>query len=348
VIAIGLRNSLQKQIAARMCNSLADIENMNEREELLVDSATVDQSELYSFRQQHPDCVLTYIVDDINQTMTAFAAAHNIRLVQPQKLSSYLSEQESTRHQVPILAFWGVYPRLGTTTIALSVAHVLASQHGKSVGVLGLNAYNPGNWPLHERNHHLDDITSFLLHKKVDRETLLSVMESAYRVKYLPGMRNQTQALILQPEHVDSLLETASSLFEVLVLDLGSILNTALALQGMKCATHRYVVANDLVSTQRQFFDHLDYVLKPLGIKQDELMLVGSQLHGKGTGFAKAVGLVLLAGIPFFPSIDLYAEQQAEPLKLFLGEKQFRKAVETIAQSACVPTEAGVAQHVRA
>ncbi|MCL6441887.1 MAG: hypothetical protein K6T83_00230 [Alicyclobacillus sp.] len=349
MIAIGLRESLRNQVSMQICDSLADIEGMEgiEPEELLVDSAAIDQAELYAFKLNHPDLTITYIVDDISQTMTAFAAAHNIRLVQPTKLWSYLSEQEP-RNGCPILAFWGVFPRLGTTTIALSVGHVLAVQHSKAVGVIGLNAYNPGHWMLQSQDHHLDDITSFLVHKKLERETLLSSMDSVYRLKYLPGLRNQTQALTLQPEHVKNLIRVAQSVFDIVILDLGSILNTALALEGMSLATHRYVVANDLVSTRHQFFDHFDYVLKPLGITQDQLMLVGNQLHGKGNAFAKAVGLLPVAGIPHFPSVDLYAEQQADPLKLFLGEKQFRKAVEAIALSAVSAAAVGVNESARA
>ncbi|WP_029421792.1 hypothetical protein [Alicyclobacillus macrosporangiidus] len=357
MLAVGLRDELKRGLPEQvpMCATLEAVgemvnESRNGAEEILVDSAVIDQAELYTFRQQHPECVITYIVDDTSQAMTAFAAAHNIRLVQAAKLAQYLQEQVSSGSRLPILAFWGVYPRLGTTTIALAVAHVLAAQHGKNVGVFGLNAYNSGTWmlPESERNHHLDDVVSFLVHNKLDRDTLLSAMESVYRVRYLPGLRNQTQALTLQPEHMDSLIAVASSMFDVLVLDLGSVLNTAMALQGLRIATHRYVVANDLASTQRQFFDHFDYVLKPLGIQQHELMLVGSKLHGKGANFAKSVGLVPVAGIPHFPSIDLYAEQQSEPLKLFLGEKQFRKAVDTIVQSAVADAGVEVMAGVRA
>ncbi|MCL6446162.1 MAG: hypothetical protein K6T83_22410 [Alicyclobacillus sp.] len=349
MIAVGFRDGLRNELPNRIqvSGTLGEIESVHD-DEVLVDAANVEEAELYVFRQNHPGCTITYIVDDISQSLTAFAAAHNIRLVQAAKLAQYLQEQVSSGPSVPILAFWGVYPRLGTTTIVLAVAHVLAAGHGKNVGVFGLNAYNSGTWMLPERNHHLDDVVSYLVHNKLDRDTLLSAMESVYRVKYLPGLRNQTQALTLQPEHVDSLIAVASSVFDVLVLDLGSVLNTAMALQGMRIATHRYVVANDLASTQRQFFDHFDYVLKPLGISEEELLLIGSQLHGKGASFAKSVGLVPVAGIPHFPSIDLYAEQQSEPLKLFLSEKQFRKAVDTIVQSALVEKGAEVMANVRA
>ncbi|WDL99809.1 hypothetical protein [Alicyclobacillus sp. ALC3] len=333
MIAIGLRDSLQGQLSMPMYRTFAELGDVHETQ-YLVDSAGVEKSELYTFMEEHPNATLTYVVDSMSPTMSTFAAAHSIQLIEPERVVASLRADENEAKQTPILAFWGVYPRLGTSIIAMAVGHVLAEQHGKSVGMVGLNAYNPGHWMLNDTEHHLDDISSFLQHRKLDRQVLLGSMESAYRIKYLPGLRNQTNALMLQPEHVRSLIDVAQSCFDVLILDLGSILNTALALEGMNAATQRFVVANDLVSTQKQFFDHIDYVLKPLGIDPDQLLLVGNQLHGKSnSGFAKSIGLLPMAAIPTFPSIDLYAEQQPDPLKLFFAEKTFRKAAEAIASS---------------
>ena len=338
MIAVGLRESLQRELTGRV-EIAEDWHALEGRkvDALLFDAKRVPETELYEIRERFSETPITYIVDEFTSALTAFAAAHNIRLVHASRVLSYLDEAIGQGQSTPILAFWGVYPRLGTTTIALAVAHVLAAQHGKSVGVLGLNAYDPGTAMVPGAEHHLDDILSYLAQQKLDPETLQAAMEPVLRpvlrVKYLPGLQNQTRALAVMPEHVRHLLHVARSQFEVLVLDVGSALNTALALEGLQAATHRYVVANDLVATQRQLLRHLDYVLRPLGIEPTDLMLVGSQLHGKGS-LAKSVGMMQLAAIPYYPSIDIYAEQSPEPMKVFLGEKTFRKAVETLAQSA--------------
>ncbi|TDY37356.1 hypothetical protein C7445_1492 [Alicyclobacillus sacchari] len=334
MIAIGLRESLQHEMTGRM-ESVEDWRGLEIRQvdALLLDAKHVPETELYEVREQFPDASITYVVDEFTSALTAFAAAHNIRLAHASRVLSYLDEVIGQGQSTPILAFWGVYPRLGTTTIALAVAHVLAAQHGKSVGVLGLNAYDPGTAIVPGVEHHLDDMLSYLAQQKLDPETLQAAMKSVLRVKYLPGLQNQTRALAVMPEHVRHLLHVARSQFEVLVLDVGSALNTALALEGLQAATHRYVIANDLVATQRQLLRQMDYILRPLGVEPSDLMLVGSQVHGKG-GLAKSVGMMQLASIPYYSSIDIYAEQSPEPMKVFLGEKTFRKAVETIAQSA--------------
>jgi len=349
VIAVALRESLRREIAGRVeC-----VDHWHELEErmvdaLLLDAKRVPETELYEIRERFSEASITYVVDEFTAALAAFAAAHRIRLVHPSHLASYLDEEVGKSSSTPILAFWGVYPRLGTTTIALAVAHVLAAQHGKSVGVLGLNAYEAGTAMVPGAEHHLDDILSYLVQQKLDPETLQAAMETVLRVKYLPGLQNQTRALAITPDEVRHLLQVARSQFEVLVLDVGSILNTALSLEGLQAATHRYIIANDLVATQRQLLRHMDYVLRPLGMEPSDLMLVGSQVHGKGS-LAKSVGLMQLASIPYYPSIDLFAEQSPEPMKVFLAEKTFRKAVETLAQSALtIPVTTEVAASVRA
>src|SRR5579875_1120040 len=108
---------------------------MRQVDAFLLDAKHVPETELYEIRGQFPDASITYVVDEFTTALTAFAAAHQIRLVHPTRLASYLDEEMGQHASTPILAFWGVYPRLGTTTIALAVAHVLAAQHGKSVGV---------------------------------------------------------------------------------------------------------------------------------------------------------------------------------------------------------------------
>lgn len=349
MIALGLRESLERELAGRV-ERVEDWHDLASREvdALLLDAKHVPETELYEIRDRFAETPITYIVDEFTSALTAFSAAHNIRLVHASRVLSYLDEAIGQGQSTPILAFWGVYPRLGTTTIALAVAHVLAAQHGKSVGVLGLNAYDAGTSLVPGAEHHLDDISSYLVQQKLDPETLQAFMEPVLRVKYLPGLQNQTRALAITPEQVRHLLQVARSQFEVLVLDVGSVLNTALALEGLQAATHRYVVANDLVATQRQLLRQMDYVLRPLGMEPSDLMLIGSQVHGK-TNVAKSVGLMQLASIPYYPSIDLYAEQSQEPMKVFLAEKTFRKAVETLAQSAVTtPATTEVAVSVRA
>ncbi|GMA65650.1 hypothetical protein NZD89_27990 (plasmid) [Alicyclobacillus fastidiosus] len=333
--AIGFRqdllNELTQQFHVKVVHTLSALPTSAIDERVLVDSNSVDQTEVYEYKSARPEFKITYIVDEITHTIASFAAAHNIHLVTPSKLISYLQEESPNENPKPVLAFWGVQPRLGTTVIALSVARSLASEHNQSVGMLGLNAYNPGHWMLKDHNHHLDNIHSFLQMKKLNRDLLLNSMEYPHKVRYLLGERNQTRALEYQVEEISYLIDFARSIFDVVLLDVGSILNTPLALQGLSFATHRYVVANDSIVTQQVFESQYDYVLRPLGIDKTDLMLIGNQLRGKSMQtFAKSIEITPIASIPDLPGISLFAESNADGLKPFWDEKPFKRAIDSI------------------
>lgn len=332
--AIGLRESLREQAASWV--TLQDQASVIEQgDQYVLDVQNWDVADVYAFKEQHPDVAITYLVDEVTSAMTSFAAAHDIRLLHPDELLSFIQEKQDEKNATPILSFWGVYPRLGTTTLALSVANLLAAGQTRTVGVLGFNAYNAGHWLLSQRDNSLGDLISLLTMHKLNQETLMKSMQPiSTGVSYLPGLRNQTQALLIQPEHVKELIHLAQALFDVVILDVGSVLNTALALEGMLQAKQRYVISNDLLSAQRQYFDHVDYVFKPLGLDLSSFLLIGNQVSNtKVTAFARTIELTPIAGIPYLPALGLYAEQQHDPLKFILGEKPFRKAAENIAAS---------------
>ncbi|WP_436664464.1 AAA family ATPase (plasmid) [Alicyclobacillus acidoterrestris] len=340
--AIGFREELLKQIRKhfniKIEHTLSALPTSAIDERILVDSASVELPEIYEYKSARPEFKITYVVDEITPSQTHFAAAHHITLVAADRLVSYLQEEAPADNTTPILAFWGVQPRLGTTTIALSVARVLANEQNQSVGMLGLNAYNPGSWMMKERSHHLDNIHSFLKTKQLTRDLLIQSMEHSHKVRYLLGERNQTRALEYTAEEIRYLIDIARNSFDIVILDVGSILNTPLALEGLDMATHRFVVANDSMVTKEVFESQFDYVLRPLGIKREELMLVGNFLNTKGVqAFAKSLSLTPIAAIQDLPGISLYAESnQQDGLKPFWDEKPFKRAVESISQTVNV------------
>ena len=353
MIGIGIRESLRSQVQELMTIydyfsdvvSHLKVGNGIRDDELLIDSESVDQTKLYTFVDSNPKLNITYIIEEPSQNFASYALSHHIQLIKPAQVIAHLTWQDKMASVMPVVAFWGVFPRLGTTTISLLVGKVIAEQHNKRVGVIGLNGYDPGQWMIAGKGHSLDDLLPYL-QRKIDRGTLLASMESAYGLKYLPGLRNPMQAWKINQDYVRNLIEAANEAFDVTILDLGSTLNTALALEGLNLSSFRYVVANDLLQTQKRFFDYFDYVLRPLGISQNELLLIGNLLHGSGKhdAFAKTVGLYPMAGIPLIPFLDQHSETRPEPLKLFYEEKAIKKAIDIIAQDVvtrvAAPTEA--------
>lgn len=332
---IGLREDLLTQVSKhfqlQVVHTLSALPTSAIDERILVDANSVDHLEVYEYKQARPEMKITLILDEITNAFASFAKTNEIHVVTPSKLISYLQEEVPQDNPKPILAFWGVLPRLGTTTIAMSVARTLANDHNQSVGMFSLNAYSPGHWFLSEHNHHLDNLHSYIQANQLDRELLLQSMEYPHKVRYLLGERNQTKALDYTPEDVSYLIEVARSNFDVIVLDIGSILNTALALQGLLSATHHYVIANDSLMSKDAFDSQYDYVLRPLGLDRRDFVLIGNQLRNKNVqSIAKSIDVNPVAAIPEFLGIQMISEQSPDGLKPILSEKQFKRAIDSI------------------
>ncbi|MFX4303699.1 AAA family ATPase [Alicyclobacillus tolerans] len=302
------------------------------REDVIIDSRKVSKSELYAWRQQHPTGKVYYLVEEKDPVLDAFARAQDVQLVLSGDIPHLLRGQ--TLSDQPVLALWGVVPRVGTTLLALALGRVMTEMHGGHVGVIGLNGYNPGFWMLKEQDHALDDVLSSVRTKRIDGATLQTAMVTmSHKLSYLPGLRNALHALEFQPEDVQFLLSVAKRTFDVVIVDVGSVLNTALALEGIRQATHRYCVSSDRFSAQQQYFQQMDYCLKPMGLSSEHWMLVGNQLYGKQEVLAKSLGMLPVAGIAYQDRFDMYAEQQPDPIQYFLDDRRTKKALETIVTS---------------
>lgn len=309
---------------------------------ILADESGVSTHDLASYLEQRPEIRLTYVVDTITTTKESFCVAHRIAIVQKDNLLSYLEEMTLEHNEQMVLAFFGALPQLGTTTIALSVASVLAQTSGLTVGVLGLNLYNPGTDFVSGTTNTLDDLRSLLHLKQLTPAKLRASMQEVYPgVSYLTGNRNVLNAMEYLPTDISYLINTAKKTYEVVVADLGSILNTAAALQGLVMATHRYVVTRDLLVSQNRFLDQSQYVLKSLSIAPEDLLLVGNQIKSSSNlrDYARSMGVSPLTTIPAFSDLGYYVDAEStDKLKLFFSQKKFKSSIEQIV-SGLVPSD---------
>ncbi|SFV03670.1 MinD-like ATPase involved in chromosome partitioning or flagellar assembly [Alicyclobacillus macrosporangiidus] len=315
--------------------SLADVPTEALADVVIVDEAAVDVADLREYRELRPELTMVYLVNGITPAKETFGTAYKISVLDAASLMTYLRTLEGSRNDQPVLTFWGILPQLGTTTIALSVATYLAQEYNLSVGVLGLNCYNPGSWAVTDPSYYLDDLRSFIRLKQLTPEKLKSSMDVLPSgVSYLLGNRNQTAALQFRPEDMSYLISTAKSAFEVVVLDAGSILNTAPALQALLSASCLYAVTTDLLYAQTQFQLHAQHALSPLGIDPEHILLVGNRMQQVKllTAHAKAMGVTPLAAIPEMREIAYYAEQQPDKLRLFLDQRRWKDAMRLITE----------------
>lgn len=319
-----LRESLQPLLA--QYNVLAEM-NIPEKADVFVDHLT--PQELLDLKSAHRHWSLHYIVDTIPMTLRAFSEAHQIPLILPMKLESYLLEMQTTQVH-PVAVFWGVQPQLGTSLTAVAFAEALAKKYTVSVGVLNLNMYSDGTWLFPETRHQLHELQSYFQLRGLTPDRLKDSMEVSRGIHFLPGNHNPLLGLHYTPEHMEYLIDVAKHTFEVVVLDAGSILNTAPAICSLRAATHRYLVSGDLLTMQSQYQHQLEYILKPLGLQ--EILLIGNRMRNPTNlpAFAKGMDVLPLVAIKEFPDISYYTEDRTDPLSMYWEEKQFSRAIDTL------------------
>jgi len=335
MVIIGLREDLKslfrQNIDVSFYDSL-DGAQVSDGEMVLVDSHSVPADSLSGFGS---GCTLVYLADNRTPAIVNAAQQIGMRIVTLEELDGFLASL--VKRDPSLITFWGVYPQLGTTTIAASVGHYLVQHYDARVGMLQLNLYETGAWILPEAIHFLDDIKPFLNSGQLTPDQLRSSMNTfPSGLMYLAGNRNQTIALRYTMEEIRHLIDMAKRTFDIVVLDIGSVLNHSAAFQGLLSGTI-YAVITDRLAAQNQFAAHQQHVLNPLGIRSEDIFLVGNRMHSRNqrtfTAFAEATGTTPLVQIPEMSEIAWYSEQQSNRLKGFLDEKGYVREIKRLAET---------------
>lgn len=338
---------LQEAVNQMITESYPDVtvapafEDISDRNDLLiVDEKTLSQVDLIAYRET-TDRPVVCLVDEERPHYHSIAAAHRIEFIRRSYLQIFLERKFKDVKTKPILAFWGVMPQVGTTSVAVSVASQLVQQHDLSVGVLGLNLYDPGSWVVTHPSIHLDDLLPFINARNLLPDRLRENTHTLYSgAHYLLGNKNPLLSLKYSTRDIDFLLDLASEMYDILILDLGSYLNTAAALQGLTRATYRYVVAPDLIYAGERFSQSVQTVLRPLGINTEELMLIGNRMNQprRLTGYAKSMNVTPITGIP---EIQTFFTPGSDVIKTFMDQGKWKRAMQVIV-SGVVHSREGV------
>lgn len=333
-----LRNNLASRYELTPLATLEDIPDFAVNEYILVDEEGVSSTDLYQFCNSHFDHQIIYIADSPSTTLQSMASTLKILILPAKELLAYLDKNHGSPAMQPILTFWGVLPGLGTTTMALALADVLTIQYGLSVGVLGLNLYDPGSWITPHASHYLDDIQTLLPLRQLTSQKLKSNMYTLPSgASYLMGHRTQIDALEKYTiRDISYLIHQAQTVFDLVILDAGSILNTPAALQALLSASTIFTVITDRQYIDDQFHQCYQTVLKPLNVPLENIFLVGNKMHNASfsilSQYAKNMNVTPLATMKNDQVPAYFAESSDEPIKSFTQEKDMKKALASMAE----------------
>jgi len=217
---------------------------------LILTSDQVLADRLHELRQEYPDAVIVYQFKEPGVRgyvhVHAAAEAKGIHFLSPRatietlldKLSViFNSSIESTARTV---GFFGSGVGVGVTSVAATFASSMAEK-GKKVVMLGLDLYHPG-W--YKRPQVSLDLWQPRLTGKVLQSTDFDDLIEHHGFRYLPGNYDILSIQQYREDEIEFLINQACEAADVVVLDCGSIPESAGWYVGVQKSTIRYFVTH--------------------------------------------------------------------------------------------------------
>ncbi|QSO50137.1 P-loop NTPase family protein [Alicyclobacillus mengziensis] len=335
--SVKLRETLLKSLQTTF--DMQDIDVLTDvppgQELVLVDGLHVSHTDILDYRVTQSR-ELHYIVDEITPAEQSFAAINNLILHLASDVQIYLVEKYSNTGKKPVLAFWGVLPQVGTTTLAVSTAQLLAQRYELSILVLSLNLYDPGDWIAHKATYYLDDLKSELHLRSLTPERLRSMTDELGGVRILYGNRNPLYPYQYTDVEIRHLIRSAKEAFDVVICDIGSYLNTAGALVALEEATQTYAIMPDRGYAQRRFHQVEANILRTMRMNPRDMLLIGNKMDNPSLKtlsiHADAMQATPLVAIGNYAAVTMRAQTQPEPLKMLLDERKYRTDIQKIVE----------------
>lgn len=267
----------------------------------------------------------------------------NIQLIPPKQTIEQILNKilkivfpGSENHSSNVISLFGAFPRVGVTSLTLSIAKRLSEISNVKVGVLGLNCWSPGDIFIDGYNAmYLDDIKNYLSNKMLSEDELIKNMFPVKRFLYMAGNRDIKKRLYYSIEEIHYLIDQAKNVFDLILLDSGSHYDNALTVQALICSDLKLLVTTQEMSGINHWKYAFEQCVESLGYTSDDFLLLVNK-YQDSINLNNTKQLHELYQIPFYdvvPSIGEEAGVMAEKEQVLLSEynfKEYNNAVDRI------------------
>lgn len=348
----GFEASIEKINQITELIKISDVGEITHRHEgLIFDQTNLDTVDLINLRDQFPEVKMAMIAQVLSETLINVCHGNNITVIHDKVppnefmkvlLLEWFGIEKRRMDYNTVFSLSGTHSQVGVTQLALCLASELSSFNLK-VGVLGLNQYNAGDIPGKETDYSFDSLYAsiengiFEKEYQRDKNKLKSLMLELDGFYYLIGNRDKRFASesFYNMEAIQKLIEIAKQEFDIVLLDLGSIYDTASVVAGLKYSTTHLLVATQQDISARNFKQIRNQILKELGYTEDQFQLIINK-HSVNAAYnarllTDQLGIPLVGRVPYVPG--------AEDIEIAHGiisneaGKPFNKAIHTIARA---------------
>jgi len=218
-----------------------------------VDGPGLDDIGRYTLK--HPEVEAIVISSEQSPAFLLKAMQTGVREVLPSALDARTMEaavQRVTRKRSQaaapaelgkVMAFMACKGGSGASFVAANVAHALSLRDGRTVALIDLDLqFGDSLLMLSDQapTSHVADVASHI--SRLDSQLLRAAMvQISGTLSVLASPDELTQALEVQPEHVEAIIKQAQQMFDYVVIDLGRSIN-AVSLRALDMATHVFPV----------------------------------------------------------------------------------------------------------
>lgn len=259
------------------------LESQVQKNLLLVTESVLKPDKLDYLKDQYPDAQIFYyynkkgarnyiIVHGLCEKEDIhFIPAHYTHDMILHTIQTAIGQEQERESK--IISVNGSLPGVGTSLYAEAVSFSIGEQTKGEFKPLyiNLNLYNPGLTIKGGKS--LDQIKSALLGGYLTQKELEDSVIDKGMYFYLPGNKRLLQALYYQEREIELLLDVATKAFPIVVLDIGSIPETAAWLVGTEKSSLRFIVTKQ----EEHFLEAIEETLrltKTMNLNREDYLIV--------------------------------------------------------------------------
>lgn len=277
-------------ISSGLFNNVAiggDINFSTKYENLIISDRIIKYNDLLNYLNENKlkaDKVFYLISYTQNESqinsVTYVLKAKNICVIPPkltekQILERVCKELSIDKHSISnVITFFGADSKVGTTITAQAVAEILAENTSLKVGFLNLSGQPSFNYLPESEGFGLDIIKTKIFNSVLSADELKSAMVQKDKLYVLPSVRTLTDLRFYKPKHVEYLINIATSIFDVVIVDAGYYPNSGLYIGAINASGIRYMVATQQETCRAAFDITREQLFKVHQIGTESIMLV--------------------------------------------------------------------------
>lgn len=173
-----------------------------------------------------------------------------------------------------IYLFFGADSKVGTTMAAQSAAERLAENKKLKVFFLSLDGKSGTDYLDINFTNCIDDIRIKIANKILQINELVDTCQTKDNNLYiLQGTKSIFERKRYQPEHIEFLLQLASSHFDITIVDAGNNIDLGMTIGALNCTGNKFLVTTQQEKSHRNFMQLEQQVLPRIGIKDFMLII---------------------------------------------------------------------------